>query len=278
MDTQIPDPLAEAAAALQRDGAAVIRGVVPADWIALMRAAIETELAGGSPTAAEYGRAAGRFYGDMFLWRRNARFRAFAFDSPLPALAARLMGSRRANLFYDQLFVKEPGAVERTPWHQDLPYWPVSGSQVVSIWTPFDRATPENGVVTYIRGSHLWGRTFRPRAFDAANAGAFAASPYEPMPDIDTARGHEFLSWTLEPGDVLAHLGLTVHGAAGNTTTDVRRRALAVRYTGDDARYDPRPGTFMDMAAVQAHVPAPGLAPGAPMAEPLFPEVWPKTG
>jgi ectoine hydroxylase-related dioxygenase (phytanoyl-CoA dioxygenase family) len=267
----------EAARLLHRDGAAVIRGLIDPDWIETMRAAIEQELVSGSPTANEYGRQAGRFYGDFFLWLRNPAFRAFALESPLPQAAARLMGSPTARLFYDQLFVKEPGSVERTPWHQDLPYWPVAGAQVVSIWVPFDRATPETGVVRYIRGSHLWGRTFRPKAFNDANAGAFAASPYEPMPDIDAdAPAHEFLAWTLEPGDVLAHLGLTVHGAPGNRSAQTRRRALAVRYTGEDARYDPRPGSFMDMEQVRAHIPAPGLAPGAPMGGPLFPAAWPR--
>ena len=268
--------LATERAELLRDGAAVVRGVVPQDWIERMREAIAVELAGASPTAAEYGRTAGRFYGDVFPWLRNPEFQEFAVSSPLPGLAATLLESDRVNLFYDQLFVKEPGSVERTPWHQDLPYWPVSGRQVVSIWVPFDPAGPDNGVVTYIKGSHLWGRTFRPKAFDDANAGAFAASPYEPMPDIDAAAPrHEFMSWTLEPGDVLVHLGLTVHGASGNRSTAHRRRALAVRYTGDDARYDPRPGTFMDMASVREHIPSPELEAGAPMGGPLFPQVWP---
>jgi ectoine hydroxylase-related dioxygenase (phytanoyl-CoA dioxygenase family) len=264
------------AVALDRDGAAVVRGVVPMEWIERMRVAIDCELAGASPTAAEYGLVAGRFYGDFFLWLRNADFRDFALSSPLPALAARTMNSETVNLFYDQLFVKEPGSVERTPWHQDLPYWPVSGEQVVSIWVPFDAATPENGVVTYIKGSHRWGKTYQPRAFDDRNAGAFAASAYDPMPDIEAdPRRFDFLSWSLEPGDVLLHKGLTVHGAPGNRTADRRRRALAVRYTGDDARYTPRPGTFMDMASVRAHVPAPGLADGGRMAGPLFPRAWP---
>ena len=277
MNAQPITPIAQAREALNRDGAAVIRGAVPAPWIERMREAIDAELAGASPTAAEYGRQAGRFYGDFFMWLHSPAFKAFALESPLPALAAALMGSTTASLFYDQLFVKEPGSVERTPWHQDIPYWPVAGRQVVSIWTPFDPAGPDNGVVTYVRGSHLWGRTFRPQAFDAANAGAFAASPYEPMPDIEAQTAEvDFLSWTLEPGDVLVHLGLTVHGAAGNTTAATRRRALAVRYTGDDARYDPRPGTFMDIAHVRAHIPAPNLDAGAPMGGALFPKAWPR--
>jgi len=269
------ESIADAADALARDGAAVVRGVLPPQWIDRMRTAIDAELAGASPTAAEYGKVAGRFYGDFFLWLRAPAFRAFALESPLPALAARLMRSRTATLLYDQLFVKEPGSFERTPWHQDLPYWPVAGEQVVSIWVPFDAAGPDNGVVTYVKGSHRWGRVFRPQAFDPRNADAFTASPYEPMPAIDPA-SHELISWRLEPGDVVAHLGLTIHGADGNASPDRRRRALALRYTGDDARYDPRPGTFMEMQSVRAHVPAPDLPAGAKLGGALFPKAWPR--
>jgi ectoine hydroxylase-related dioxygenase (phytanoyl-CoA dioxygenase family) len=271
----VTDEIDLVARALREDGAEVARGIVPLAWVERIRVAIEAELAAGSPTAAEYGRAAGRFYGDFFLWRRNDEFRAFAFASPLPALAARLMASSRVNLFYDQLFVKEPGSVEPMPWRQDLPYWPVSGDQVISIWAPFDEVGPENGGVAYVRGSHRWVRMFRPQAFDPDNAGAFAASPYPPMPDIDAGGGeNELISWTLAPGDVLIHHPLTIHGAPGNRTAGRRRRALAVRYTGDDACYAPRPGTFLEMESVRAHVPAPGLQSGDPMGGELFPEAW----
>ena len=50
---------------------------------------------------------AGRFFGDMYMWKRDADFRAAAFDSPAPAIAAGLMVSPTADFFYDQLFVKE---------------------------------------------------------------------------------------------------------------------------------------------------------------------------
>lgn len=243
-----------------------------------MRAAIERDLAAPGPNATNFaeGSSAGRFFGDMFMWKQDVEFRAAALDSPAPALAARLMGSAHADFFYDQLFVKEPGSRERTPWHQDLPYWPVAGEQVLSIWTPFDPVGPDNGAVAYVRGSHRWGRIFRPQAFDPKNADAFAASPWPPMPDIDAAPSdYELISWTLAPSDVLIHHPLTIHGAPGNHTADRRRRALAVRYVGDDARYEPRPGTFMDMESVRAHVPAPALRPGEAMGGALFPEVWP---
>ncbi len=37
----------------------------------------------------------GRYYGDFFLWRDHEEFRAFMAESPLPEIAARVMGARR---------------------------------------------------------------------------------------------------------------------------------------------------------------------------------------
>jgi hypothetical protein len=62
----VTDEIDLVARALREDGAAVARGIVPLAWVERMRVAIEAELAAGSPTAAEYGRAAGRFYGDFW--------------------------------------------------------------------------------------------------------------------------------------------------------------------------------------------------------------------
>ena len=268
--------------AFRRDGAAVLRDVLPLAWIERMRSAVDRILAKPGPLGMEYTDAgkSGRFYGDFFLWLREPEIRAFVFDSPLPVIAAEMMGAKSVRFFYDQLLVKEPGTAERTPWHHDLPYWPLKGTQILSIWVPFDKVTPESGAVTYVAGSHLWGKMFRPSGFRETTtyAKVYEASGFEPMPDISAeAAKHRLLSWSLEPGDVLLHHPLTVHGAGGNSTSDTRRRALAMRYTGDDVTWDPRPGNFMENPALRAHIPDPGLPAGAPLAEPLFPEIWSAT-
>jgi ectoine hydroxylase-related dioxygenase (phytanoyl-CoA dioxygenase family) len=72
----------------------------------------------------------------------------------------------------------------------------------------------------------------------------------------------------MEPGDCLVFHAMIVHGAPGNSTPGARRRGLSLRYTGDDARYDPRPGTFQFPHQ-------PDLLSGAPMTCDLFPRVWP---
>ena len=264
-----------------RDGATVLRDVLDVAWIRSMHDAIERALENPSPMAREYTPAEsdGRYFGDFFLWRRDEDFRRFMADSPLPVLAAHIMKSKEIYFFYDQLLVKEPGTAEETPWHHDLPYWPLQGEQIISIWVPFDPVAPSSGAVTYVRGSHLWGRKFAPAAFGGGEgyADTFAASHFEPLPDIDTiVEPQDLLGWSLEPGDVLIHHPLTLHYARGNSSAAARRRGLALRYVGDDAVYDDRPGTFLKTPLMLSELPAIALRDGDPLRGELFPQVGPR--
>ena len=74
-----------------------------------------------------------------------------------------------------------------------------------------------------MRGSHRWG-FFKPNVF--VSQMAFPGADGDTLPDID---GHEeeydIVSYELEPGDMLVHHHLTVHGSAGNATLRQTRRA-----------------------------------------------------
>ena len=266
-------------ATFERDGAVILRGMIEPHWVDRMRGAVDTVLAQPTAMASELAKdTSGRFYGDFFLWRHNVEFRRFIFESPLAEIAARMMRSTRVNFFYEQLLVKEPGTSARTPWHQDLPYWCVDGWQIVSIWVPFDLATPHNGVVSYVRGSHLWGKMFRPRSFgamprkaDEENAGM------EEAPDIDARpQDYEFVTGVLQPGDVFVHHALTLHGAPGNASGSERRRALATRWTGDDARFLNRPGNFLKGEKFAPLAKFAPTADGMRLDSELFPRVLPR--
>jgi len=259
-------------AAYDRDGVVCLRGAFDPSWIELMRAAVERDLVSPGPHATNFaeGSSAGRFFGDMYIWRHDPEFRAAALDSPAPAIAARLMGSASADFFYDQLFVKEPGTAHPTPWHQDHPYWPVKGWQVTSVWIALDDIDRSNGAVEFVAGSHRWGISYRPTPFRKGHEIKFTASDLAQLPDIDAERGkYDIRWWKMAPGDCLVFHAMIVHGARGNGTPVARRRGLSLRYTGEDARYDPRQGTFQFPYA-------PALAPGATMTCELFPRAWPK--
>ena len=70
------------------------------------------------------------------------------------------------------------------------------------------------------------------------------------------------------PGDIVVHHARTIHGAFANTTPDRPRRALSIRYAGDDARFRIKPG-----APQKPHHAS--LVEGEPLAEPACPRVWP---
>ena len=166
--------------------------------------------------------------------------------------------------------MKEPGTSNPTRWHNDQPYWPVRGWQVMSFWLALDPTTAENGRLEFVRGSHRWDRWFQPEPFGRTVTRAYDDNPdYEKMPDIDAARDdYEIVAWDMAPGDAIAFHALTVHGAGGNLRRDgMRRRGYTVRYTGDDARYDTRPGTAKPLLTD-------ALEDGDPMDCELYPVVW----
>ena len=223
----------------QRDGAVLIKGLW-ADWVAPLREGIARNMAEPGPYASENTRAGegGRFFDDYCNWQRIPEFTEVVRASEASRVAARLMGSQTVQMFHDHVLVKEPGTARPTPWHQDGPYYFVTGRQNVSFWSPLDPVRAAS--LRCVAGSHLWPREVLPTRWLAESS--FYPNPehYMPVPDPD-AEGMRVLEWEMEPGDAVAFHYLTLHGARGNEAAG-RRRAFSLRLLGDDARYVERPG------------------------------------
>lgn len=221
----------------RRDGVALIRGALSPDEVARLQAACDRVIARPTALGADLTPTGkqGKFFGDYFVWRQDPDYRWLAFDSALPRIAQRLMGSRKVNLIWDHVLVKEPHTNVETPWHHDQPYAWCDGAQNCSFWVSLDHVTADSGAVEYIRGSHRWGRWFQAVSFNPTRK--YENEEFEPMPDIEAARNeHDIVCYETQPGDVVVQHLLTVHHAPGNSTSR-RRRAVAVRYAGDDATY-----------------------------------------
>lgn len=244
--------------AFWRDGFVCLRGIVPGDWIGRMRTAVDEWLqspdcldytafgtdvarAGGADVMLSEGERRGRFYSGQDHWRSLPDFRAFALHSPLVAISADLLRTKRLNMYEDSVLVKEPGALEKTAFHQDVSYFHVEGHQICTTWVPLDPVRAETGSLKFIPGSHLWKAKYRPNFFitDLLMPGTEG----EAVPDFHKSdRSQDVVSFDMEPGDMTVHHARTLHGADGNTSLDCRRRAISVRYCGDDARYHFRKG------------------------------------
>jgi ectoine hydroxylase-related dioxygenase (phytanoyl-CoA dioxygenase family) len=253
----------------QRDGATVVRGLLSADEVEVLRRGIDANLADPSELAKVASRSddPGAFVEDFCTWQRNPDYERIIRTSSVAAVGAALMRSSSVRLFHDHMLTKQPGTTQRTPWHQDQPYYNVEGHQNVSFWIPVD-PVPIESSLEFVAGSHL-GPWLMPRSFMDDQAKWFPEGSLREMPDIDAQRSDptsavRVVSWALEPGDAVAFHMLTLHAAAGTAT---RRRVFSVRLLGDDMVHAPRAWpTSPDFPGLSDE-----LAAGAPLDHPLFP-------
>jgi ectoine hydroxylase-related dioxygenase (phytanoyl-CoA dioxygenase family) len=255
-----------------RDGAVVLRGVLTPAQVQRLAEGIDDNLAHPSALAlvASAPDDPGRFIEDFCTWQDNPAYRELLTGSALPDVAARLMRSATVRLYHDHLLVKEAGTRQTTPWHQDQPYYNVSGRQNVSFWIPVD-PVPLASTLRFVAGSHA-GTWYMPRTFRDQQTRWFPPGTLAELPDID-AHPSQFrqLGWALEPGDAVAFHMLALHASSG-TGPGLRRRVFSARYLGDDARHAVRDWrTSPPFAGLAQRLPD-----GAPMADSAFPLVWPR--
>ena len=249
----------------QRDGVVLIKGLF-ADWLDDLRDGVAENMANPGPYAAENLKDGekGRFFDDYCNWQRIPAIEKVIRHSAAAEVAADLMQSQSCQLFHDHILVKEPGTAKPTPWHQDSPYYFVSGMQNVSFWSPLD---PVNeATLRCVAGSHLWPKEVLPTRWLAESNFYPDAHDFMPVPDPD-AEGMTILEWPMEPGDAVAFHYRVLHGARGNNATS-RRRAFSLRLLGDDARYVTRPGR------TSPPFPEHGMTDGERLREDWFPTLF----
>jgi ectoine hydroxylase-related dioxygenase (phytanoyl-CoA dioxygenase family) len=213
----------------------------------------------------------GRFFEDFRRWGDVPAIEQLARRSRLPAIAAALLGSATVRLYHDHVLVKEGGTLQRTPWHQDQPYYNVEGPAMsgVSAWIPVD-PVPEAGCLELVAASHR-GPWLMPRTFLTGEAKWFPEGALVEMPDIEADRAaYDIRRYELVPGDAVLFDFLTVHGAPGFPFSG-RRRVLSLRYLSQEARHAPRRWrTSPPFEGLDDDLPD-----GAELDHPLFPVVWP---
>lgn len=255
----------------QRLGAVVLRGILTPDEVHTLEAGIEHNLAHPSALCqvASQSDDPGRFVEDFCTWQDNPHYRNVLLNSALPQVASQLMQSPTVRLYHDHMLVKEPGTRQNTPWHQDQPYYNISGRQNVSFWIPVD-PVPLESSLRFVSGSHA-GTWYMPRTFRDQQAKWFPQGTLAELPPVEQEpENYPQLAWALQPGDAVAFHMLALHASAG-VGPGQRRRVFSARYMGDDARHALR--------AWRTSPPFPGLeqrvADDAAMDDALFPVVWP---
>ncbi|WP_276668732.1 phytanoyl-CoA dioxygenase family protein [Thalassolituus oleivorans] len=220
------------------DGVVMLKQALAPNWMSMVEQGVEEALSNSSLVGKFMSRKVEGYQMDIFLWKRIDVLRDLIYYGPCAHLAKQLMGSNEVRFFYDQMFLKEPGTDAPTPWHQDLSFWPIRGEQICSFWIPCDPVNRESSGLLYVKGSHKWPQRFK--AVSPDYVATLMDDKMEDIPDINANLDqYELLDWDMEPGDVLVFHPLTLHGSYGNSSRVRRRRALALRWVGDDVVYAP---------------------------------------
>lgn len=251
----------------KEDGVIMIKGAIDPSWLSLMEDGVEKARNEMSVQGKFMSRKTRGYQMDTFMWKHVDELRDAIYYGPFAHWAKQLTGAHEVRFFYDQMFIKEPGTDAPTPWHQDLSFWPIRGEQITSFWIPFDRVSRDSSGLMYVRGSHRW-----PQRYKAVSPDYVAAIVDDSMDDVPDINAHpekyELLDWDMEPGDVLMFHPLTLHGSYGNQHRTRSRRAIALRWTGDDVVWAP---TSKRMPVHFAH----DSVPGGPLKGAAFPRILP---
>jgi phytanoyl-CoA hydroxylase len=127
------------------------------------------------------------------------------------------------------IFNKPPRIGRGTPPHQDAYYWMLEPNEALTLWVAIDRSDEANGCVRYIPGSHKLDM----RPHEATKAFGFS----QRISDYSAADEQAELPVPIEPGDLIAHHGMTIHRTDDNTS-DRSRRAVGLVYYSQRAKVD----------------------------------------
>jgi ectoine hydroxylase-related dioxygenase (phytanoyl-CoA dioxygenase family) len=166
-------------------------------------------------------------YGDEgmdMIHLREPRFLDYLLDDEILDVVEPLVGPN-IGLWASHIICKPPFTGKATPWHEDSAYWNgrVSTMEgICTLWLAFDEATPENGSMGVIPGSHKNGFS-EYEAVDATQ-NIFASQVRSDQFDEGTA-----VYFSLKPNECSLHEARIIHGANANTSPK-RRAGYTMRY------------------------------------------------
>ena len=156
------------------------------------------------------------------LAEHDAEIAAFVKRPEFVAIATQLVGPD-VDLYWNQSVFKQPEGKREFPWHQDDGYTPVTPSPYLTLWLALNDATPENGCISVLPGSHKGG-----------------LAPHHPSPiglvcheADDPDQG---VPVPVKAGSMAVFQSLTMHKSGVNTSTGPRK-AYIIQYSAAGLRH-----------------------------------------
>ncbi len=134
-------------------------------------------------------------------------------------------------LWISRILCKPAVTGREVPWHQDGEYWPMRPLATCSVWVAIDEATPENGGMRFIPGSHKREGLYRHHKSERKDIVLNLEL------DADQFNERDAVDIVLEPGQISLHDVKMIHGSPANKSGK-RRAALIMRYMPATSHYD----------------------------------------
>ncbi|HXR59261.1 MAG TPA: phytanoyl-CoA dioxygenase family protein [Burkholderiales bacterium] len=239
------------------DGFLVLPGHVPAAWVARLKGALDDLMERSRSVTRsdevwvlEEGHSANtpRLHRVTSPQDQHAVFWEFFCDAVMTDLAADIVGPD-VKFHHAKLNVKSERGTRGFKWHQDIPAWPHTDYSPVSIGVYIDGCTPEQGPLSFARGSHE-GPLF---------------SQYDRDGNFVVRIQDEDLTWLKDemieqavggPGTVVLLHCCTVHGSLENRSDRARPLLLPVYSSADSFAYTPSPITSPHLGDIVRGSPA----------------------
>jgi phytanoyl-CoA hydroxylase len=160
----------------------------------------------------------------------SAYFNELMTNSELQKIATILLGEEVIGKNVE--YFNKPALIGKaTPPHQDAFYFNIKPTNAITMWLALEQADPENGCVSYIRGSHKNG--MRTHALSSTKGFSQSISDFGTPGDMANLQ-----IFPAKAGDLLIHHCMTIHTAGKNITIDRSRKALGLIYFGESAQPD----------------------------------------
>jgi ectoine hydroxylase-related dioxygenase (phytanoyl-CoA dioxygenase family) len=222
-------------AQFRRDGYLAGPKVITDEQVELLRADVERVIRDKDNASApqpvlchNMGKPDAPIWQIVNIWEASSPFRELIHNTTIGEEMAQLTGANELRIWHDQIQFKPASTGGVNMWHQDAPIWAIIAPMTeVTAWVALDDVDIENGCMSMVPGSHLWGNTMDLlRTFKQ-----FSDMPAE-------WNGHKVVvrPCPVRKGEVHYHHGLTWHGSSANISGR-SRRAIALHFMTDKTRY-----------------------------------------
>jgi phytanoyl-CoA hydroxylase len=162
------------------------------------------------------------------IWEASEPFHAIIANPTIVEEIAQLTKASAIRIWHDQIQYKPASKGGVNMWHQDAPLWPILAPMTqVSAWVALDDVDAENGCMSMVPGSHMWGNHM-----DFLRT----VPQFSEMPPSFDGHTVDIRLCPVRRGEVHYHHALTWHGSQANTSGRPRR-AVALHYMTQETRY-----------------------------------------